>query len=239
MEGDAVQDRTHRVLTNAEVEIASAIVVAGEVAAVLNVGEGRFVEVGGAAEEVPYALRDRLFGLEADSRVARESLGVKTGGRYPIRRGVRRPASLSIPWPLADWPWRRFRIRYSIWLEIGAAIDALAKRRQRFVGHVKVRFERPSVEFLGEFDFLGAERLCREPPRCPADADCRNRCGCARESARGGPLGDSVFDRARSASRSLASRTACVCQPYASKRLLTSSEKEIAVCPSIVMWLSS
>src|SRR5580700_4630026 len=62
VEGDPVQDRTHRMLTDAEVEIASTIVVAGEVAAVLDVGEGRFVEVGRAAEEVPHTLRDHLFG---------------------------------------------------------------------------------------------------------------------------------------------------------------------------------
>src|SRR5512143_1741072 len=40
-------------------EVAAGIVAALEVAAVFDIGEGRFVEIGGTAEQVPYVRRDR------------------------------------------------------------------------------------------------------------------------------------------------------------------------------------
>src|SRR6266851_2130590 len=66
---DAVEDRAHPVLADAEMEIAADVIVALEIAAVLQVGEGRLVEVRGAAEQARYALPDNL--LDAGSRLAR------------------------------------------------------------------------------------------------------------------------------------------------------------------------
>src|ERR1700716_1302542 len=49
MIADAVHDRAHAVFANAEVNVTARIVVAGEIAATLDVVEGRTVQIGAAA----------------------------------------------------------------------------------------------------------------------------------------------------------------------------------------------
>ena len=95
MQRDPVEDRAHPVLADAEVEIAAGVVAALEIAAVLDVGEGRFVEVGGAAEQAPTRCAIACSAREADSRVASASLGVKTGKSASQPAG-RSPASIDL-----------------------------------------------------------------------------------------------------------------------------------------------
>src|SRR5215472_13422907 len=60
---DTVEDRAHAMLSNSEMQIAAVVVTTLEVAAVLDVGEGRLVEIGGAAEQVPDFFGDSGLGL--------------------------------------------------------------------------------------------------------------------------------------------------------------------------------
>src|SRR5216683_4295481 len=48
---ESIENRTHRMLANPEMEIAARVIVPLEIAALLDVGKGRFVEIRGAAEE--------------------------------------------------------------------------------------------------------------------------------------------------------------------------------------------
>src|SRR5271154_1681563 len=50
---DAVEDRAHAVLADSKMRIAALVLAALKVATVLDIGEGRLVQVGGAAEQPP------------------------------------------------------------------------------------------------------------------------------------------------------------------------------------------
>src|ERR1700674_2550213 len=62
---DTVKDRAHAVLANSEMWIAALELAALEISAVLDVGKGRLIEIGRAAEQVPYFFRNRGFGLRS------------------------------------------------------------------------------------------------------------------------------------------------------------------------------
>ncbi len=74
---DAVHDRAHAVLADAEVDVPALAVVAREIFAAFDVVQGRAVQIGAAADEKRHRLRERLErfapGLaRGDLRVGRE-----------------------------------------------------------------------------------------------------------------------------------------------------------------------
>ena len=71
---DAVEDRTHPVLANAKVDIAALGIVAGKILTVLDVVQGRSVEVCAPTHEQRHRLRNRLQCFAA--RFARRQLRV-------------------------------------------------------------------------------------------------------------------------------------------------------------------
>src|SRR5438093_7050090 len=57
---NAVQDRAHAVLANSEANIATTWTIAGEIATILDVIQGRSMQIGAAADEQRHGLYDPL-----------------------------------------------------------------------------------------------------------------------------------------------------------------------------------
>src|ERR1700738_4116332 len=84
MIADAVYDRAHAVFANPEVDVTARIVVASEIAAALDVIEGRTVQIGAAAHAKRQRFREWL--QHVPPGFARRELGIIWKRRNLIRQ---------------------------------------------------------------------------------------------------------------------------------------------------------
>ena len=252
---EAVGDRAHGVLTNAEVQVASGVAssAAGRplrsplasapfwkspiAASAVCVDGSRSAE----PPTKPGSLRlMALRTLPDATRVAMPWDRRRSwGSRRPSPRQLR-PDGLTVrTGELGLVAGVRRQPRVPGGLRQLAAVDRLTEVGEGIAGDVEGGLERPTQRSFGPFDLVRAQRrtVCFEGvllvrgavSDMGAHEDERRTVGLRACRAQGGST----------ASTSLPSSTVCVCQPYASKRLARSSLKVMSVGADSVMWLSS
>ena len=163
-ERHAVEDRAHRVLADAEVEVAAAVVLGLEIAGAVEreprLRRGR--EVGRAADQPRNVLGDRVQHLADASRPASPLASAgKSGVAAPSLRAAAAAASARARRPARDTSPCRPRIApiQSLAQLRAARADARCEVLAHAVGHEELRVLRPAVEALRRADLLFAQRL--------------------------------------------------------------------------------
>ena len=236
--GHADHRRAHRVLADAVVHLPAAGVLERLRLLVGELGAGVAGEVGGAGEQAGHAVErgvERL--LDRDTRGDLLALLERRQRRLPA--GDAGGAPTGIPRGLVE---RRRGLALRPLLELGCAAfggvvavrrDEIGGRPERLVGDAHHRF--------GAGDLLGGERVAVGLVVVgPVGA---RRGDVAAQDQQRRLVGDGLGGRRappRAPSQSSAISPRCTTfQPYASKRMPTSSLYASDVLPSIVMWLSS
>jgi hypothetical protein len=168
--GHAVDDRAHRVLAHAEVQVAarrSGIRRAGaggrrcvEVAAAFQRGVGGRIEVGRSAGQLRQLRRDRREDLAA-GHARRQALlvGREAGhGRVPGRGELQAQPALEFGGDVGMGAGQALHPLAPLALEPGAALERLAEVAQGLFRHEEVRLRGPAQCLLGLGDILLAER---------------------------------------------------------------------------------
>ena len=235
MHCNAVHDRAHRVLADAERDVAAGP-QRREQPAAFEVRVRRFDEVAGAADHRGNRRRERLHDLPAGGTRGELLAGLELR-QLPLADAAR-PGGVP---PLARRPGTRPTSRQSgvpFVFELRAALGAVHMRVD-LVRHVEVLVGVPAERLLRRRDLLGAERAAvrlrgvdrvrRTERDVAADDDHRRTRGLRLRRGDRRAQGVEVVDVRRAARASRAPRSA--------RR--RSSVNEIDVVPSIVMWLSS
>ena len=181
----AVQDGPHRVLADAEVEIAAPVIAGLEVAGAVEsqAGLGRRGQVGRASDQPGNILCDRV-----EDQARRDSSGhsLAVGGE---RRQPRIPAvgelTMLHPVELVGQfgmlgPVPLDPAEPGIAQRLAATADAVAEVLVDPVGHEELRVLGPVVIALGQPDFLLAQRLAVGGAGVLLVGRAPNRCGCRR-----------------------------------------------------------
>ena len=165
-EHEAVDDRPHPELADAEVQVAIAVAALLHAAAVVDQRQRRGREVGGAAHQLGHVgghpLDDVLRGLAGGDHAGVRALLGHVGVPARRRAAVDDDA-LEVGGQLRELGLVGLEAAVPLLHELVAAADRLAEVRERLVGHEERLLARPAVGLLGEADLLVAERRAVRP----------------------------------------------------------------------------
>ncbi len=248
VQSEAVDDRAHPVLADAEAEVATRVLALLDVAAVVDVRVRRGREVGRPTDE----LRDRLCGpLDRLARclAGRDRIIVGREARHvrvpPVGQlgGIDHLELRSL---LGELPAVGVEAGVPLGLELAPPLAAAAEMRQRLVGHVELLVGIPAVRLLRQANLLLAKRRAMRRGGVLLMRGCRSRCANARGSATADPRSPSRFgspprsDRAKDPCRR-PGRRRCAGRATRTPRSVsaTSSENDCEVGPASWILLSS